>query len=52
MHHCSIFYSRAIPLSIFEAESSVRKHFLRKWLKSPGSMDFDIREVAVLHVYM
>nr|KAG5708707.1 hypothetical protein BaRGS_034924 [Batillaria attramentaria] len=36
---------RAIPLDIFQAEPSVRKHFLRKWLKSPESNDFDIREV-------
>ncbi|XP_076438241.1 DNA polymerase epsilon catalytic subunit A-like [Babylonia areolata] len=36
---------RAIPLNIFQAEPSVRRHFLRKWLKSPESNDFDIREI-------
>jgi hypothetical protein len=24
---------RAIPLAIFEAEPSIRRHYLRKWLK-------------------
>uniref|UniRef100_A0A9J7XPA1 DNA polymerase epsilon catalytic subunit n=1 Tax=Cyprinus carpio carpio TaxID=630221 RepID=A0A9J7XPA1_CYPCA len=27
---------RAIPLAIFQAEESVKKHFLRKWLKMPN----------------
>uniref|UniRef100_A0A8C2PPD4 DNA polymerase epsilon catalytic subunit n=1 Tax=Cyprinus carpio TaxID=7962 RepID=A0A8C2PPD4_CYPCA len=27
---------RAIPLAIFQAEESVKKHFLRKWLKMPS----------------
>jgi DNA polymerase epsilon subunit 1 len=25
---------RAIPLAIFEAEPSVRQHYLRRWLKA------------------
>lgn len=37
---------RAIPLAIFQAEPSVRKHYLRKWLKSPSLQDFNIRAVS------
>ena len=37
---------RAIPLAIFQAEPSVKKHFLRKWLKSSAIDDFDIRAVS------
>lgn len=37
---------RAIPLAIFQAEPSVTKHYLRKWLKSPSLTDFGIREVG------
>nr|XP_020761351.1 DNA polymerase epsilon catalytic subunit A isoform X4 [Odocoileus virginianus texanus] len=38
---------RAIPLAIFQAEPTVRKHFLRKWLKSSSLQDFDIRTVGM-----
>lgn len=37
---------RAIPLAIFQAEPSVKKHFLRKWLKMPSLHDLDIRTVS------
>ncbi|KAK0148516.1 DNA polymerase epsilon catalytic subunit A [Merluccius polli] len=37
---------RAIPLAIFQAESSVKKHFLRKWLKTPSLHDLDIRQIV------
>jgi DNA polymerase epsilon subunit 1 len=31
---------RAIPVAIFSAEESIKRHFLRKWLKDdPGDMD-------------
>ena len=40
-------FPRAIPLTIFEAEPGVKKHYLRKWLKQPGMTSFDIREVTV-----
>ena len=44
-----IFFScRAIPLAIFQAEPSVKKHYLRKWLKSSSISDFDIRNVSIL----
>lgn len=39
---------RAIPLAIFQAEPSVKKHFLRKWLKMPSLHDLDIRSVSSL----
>lgn len=43
-----LFFSsiRAIPLAIFQAEPSVKKHFLRKWLKLPSLHDLDIRTVS------
>lgn len=31
---------RAIPLAIFQSEPSVRRHFLRRWLKGKRSMSF------------
>uniref|UniRef100_A0A8C2PPH2 DNA polymerase epsilon catalytic subunit n=1 Tax=Cyprinus carpio TaxID=7962 RepID=A0A8C2PPH2_CYPCA len=41
---------RAIPLAIFQAEESVKKHFLRKWLKMP-SLHVPGSGPAGLHVY-
>uniref|UniRef100_A0A8C4T9X8 DNA polymerase epsilon catalytic subunit n=1 Tax=Erpetoichthys calabaricus TaxID=27687 RepID=A0A8C4T9X8_ERPCA len=43
---------RAIPLAIFQAETSVRKHFLRKWLKTPALQDFDIRMILDWNYYI
>ena len=37
---------RAIPIAIFSAEPSVRRHFLRKWLKDPGLDVDDFRNVV------
>ena len=37
---------RAIPLAIFQSEPSVKKHYLKKWLKAPAMEDFDIRQVS------
>lgn len=42
---------RAIPLAIFQAEPSVKKHFLRKWLKMPSLHDLDIRSVSALMTF-
>ena len=39
---------RAVPLTIFQAEPSVKKHYLRKWLKSSAMEDFDIRNVSIV----
>ena len=43
---------RAIPMAIFEAESSIRKHYLRKWLKDNTMFDFDIRKVLDWDYYL
>lgn len=43
---------RAIPVAIFTAESSVRKHFLRKWLKDNGMTSFDIRDILDWPYYL
>ena len=45
---------RAIPVAIWKAEPSVMKHFLRKWLKSPGLDDdaLDIRNVLDWDYYL
>ncbi|XP_054717403.1 DNA polymerase epsilon catalytic subunit A-like [Uloborus diversus] len=43
---------RAIPLAIFQAEPSVKKHYLRRWLKSPGLTDFDIRTILDWEYYI
>ncbi|XP_005403009.1 PREDICTED: DNA polymerase epsilon catalytic subunit A isoform X4 [Chinchilla lanigera] len=43
---------RAIPLAIFQAEPTVRKHFLRKWLKSSTLQDFDIRTILDWDYYI
>ena len=37
---------RAIPLAIFQAEPSVMRHYLRRWLKTPTLDNFDIRSVC------
>ncbi|ELK14230.1 DNA polymerase epsilon catalytic subunit A [Pteropus alecto] len=43
---------RAIPLAIFQAEPTVRRHFLRKWLKSSSLQDFDIRTILDWDYYI
>ncbi|XP_015221455.2 DNA polymerase epsilon catalytic subunit A [Lepisosteus oculatus] len=43
---------RAIPLAIFQAEPSVKKHFLRKWLKMPALHDLDIRTILDWNYYI
>jgi len=43
---------RAIPLAIFQCEVSLRKHYLRKWLKAPGLQDFDIRNILDWEYYL
>lgn len=49
IHYCFylfifLFVSRAIPMAIFQAEPGVKKHFLKKWLKTSHN-DLDIRDV-------
>ncbi|XP_023213231.1 DNA polymerase epsilon catalytic subunit A-like isoform X2 [Centruroides sculpturatus] len=43
---------RAIPLAIFQAEPSVKRHFLRRWLKTPSVIDFDIRDILDWEYYI
>ena len=43
---------RAIPMAIFDAEPSIRKHYLRKWLKDNTMYDFDIRKVLDWDYYI
>ncbi|KAJ3603695.1 hypothetical protein NHX12_028439 [Muraenolepis orangiensis] len=43
---------RAIPLAIFQAEPSVKKHFLRKWLKMPSLHELDIRTILDWNYYI
>lgn len=45
---------RAIPTTIWQAEPEVKKHFLRKWLKSPGLDEegFDIRNILDWNYYL
>uniref|UniRef100_A0A4W3JDP1 DNA polymerase epsilon catalytic subunit n=1 Tax=Callorhinchus milii TaxID=7868 RepID=A0A4W3JDP1_CALMI len=43
---------RAIPLAIFQAESSVKKHYLRKWLKCASLQDLDIRLILDWDYYI
>lgn len=38
---------RAIPLAIFQADASIRRHYLCKWLKCSALDDFDIRSVSL-----
>lgn len=43
---------RAIPVTIFYAEPSVKKHYLRKWLKDNSLTSFDIRDILDWPYYM
>uniref|UniRef100_A0A182JCC0 DNA polymerase epsilon catalytic subunit n=1 Tax=Anopheles atroparvus TaxID=41427 RepID=A0A182JCC0_ANOAO len=43
---------RAIPLVIFQSEVSVRRHYLRRWLKDNTMGDADIRDVLDWNYYI
>lgn len=43
---------RAIPLAIFQSEPSVRRHFLRRWLKDNTMGDADIRDILDWNYYI
>lgn len=43
---------RAIPLAIFQTEDSIKKHYLKKWLKVNASFDFDIRNILDWNYYI
>lgn len=43
---------RAIPLAIFQSEISVRRHYLKRWLKDNTMGDADIRDVLDWNYYI
>lgn len=43
---------RAIPLAIFQTEDSVKKHYLRRWLKDASMSNFDIRNILDWQYYI
>nr|CAB3265004.1 DNA polymerase epsilon catalytic subunit A-like [Phallusia mammillata] len=43
---------RAIPLAIFQSESSIKRHYLRKWTKQSNMTDFDIRAILDWDYYI
>uniref|UniRef100_A0A8D8VQ89 DNA polymerase epsilon catalytic subunit n=3 Tax=Cacopsylla melanoneura TaxID=428564 RepID=A0A8D8VQ89_9HEMI len=43
---------RAIPLAIFQSEPSVKRHYLRKWLKDNSINNVDIRQVLDWNYYI
>ncbi|KAI3618947.1 dna polymerase catalytic subunit a [Moniliophthora roreri] len=43
---------RAIPVAIFSAEESVKRTYLRKWLKDNSLVDFDLRSILDWQYYI
>ena len=43
---------RAIPLAIFQTEDSVKRHYLRRWLKDASLSSFDIRDILDWQYYI
>ncbi|BFZ59058.1 DNA polymerase epsilon catalytic subunit [Saitoella coloradoensis] len=43
---------RAVPIAIFSSEESVKRHFLRKWLKDASLTDFDLRSILDWGYYL
>lgn len=43
---------RAVPIAIFSSEESVKRHFLRKWLKDPHVTHFDLRSIIDWEYYL
>lgn len=43
---------RAVPVAIFSAELSIKKHFLRKWLKDNSLADFELRSILDWDYYI
>ena len=42
---------RAIPVAIFTAEPTLKRHYLRKWLKDNSLTDFDLRTILDWEYY-
>ncbi|OAD60585.1 DNA polymerase epsilon catalytic subunit A [Eufriesea mexicana] len=43
---------RAIPLAIFQSEPTIKRYYLRKWLKDPGLQSDDIRSILDWSYYI
>lgn len=43
---------RAIPLAIFQTEDSIKKYYLRRWLKDSSMSSFDIRNILDWQYYI
>ncbi|CAG0912824.1 unnamed protein product [Notodromas monacha] len=43
---------RAVPTAIFQAEASVQRYYLRKWLKMPGLVDVNVRQMIDWDYYI
>ena len=43
---------RAIPIAIFSAEESVKRMYLRKWLKDNSMINFDLRHILDWNYYI
>ncbi|KAI9356996.1 hypothetical protein DFJ73DRAFT_213314 [Zopfochytrium polystomum] len=43
---------KAVPVSIFHAEESVKRHFLRKWLRDSSMTSFNIRDIVDWKYYL
>ncbi|MCL4127577.1 UNVERIFIED_CONTAM: hypothetical protein GTU68_024765 [Idotea baltica] len=43
---------RAIPLAIFQSESSVKHHYLKRWLKDQSLASFNIRNILDWEYYI
>ena len=43
---------RAVPVAIFSAEESVKRIFLRKWLRNNGLTNFDLRSILDWEYYI
>ncbi|KAL0581436.1 DNA polymerase epsilon catalytic subunit [Marasmius crinis-equi] len=43
---------RAVPVAIFSAEESIKRMYLRKWLKDNSLVDFDLRSILDWQYYI
>ena len=43
---------RAVPVAIFSAELSIKRHFVRKWLKDNSLTEFDMRSILDWDYYI
>ncbi|KAF9044418.1 hypothetical protein BJ165DRAFT_1528961 [Panaeolus papilionaceus] len=43
---------RAVPVAIFSAEESIKRNYLRKWLKDSSLVNFDLRSILDWNYYI